>query len=241
MLSTRVENLNAFLVFQLSSKNIAIFAVLLLLFQLSVIWNTHVALAIPNVPANNNTLTQPPTVNITGANGFLTYQNSTFGFKMIYPAGWKAVEFDAEPNDTVTDVVTFFSPFESRADNFTEYLIVASEKISGPSSLSAEKYADGVMNHYQTYYQTDVRLIDKNTTTAVISGKTYPTFTLLFSEDVYDDENNRVITLEKGFLVDGRVYIFQYPRNYQGEFQVYLPVIKQMIDSFELIGSDGDD
>ena len=50
---------------QLSSKNIAIFSLLLvlLLSHFSAIQSNHVVLAIPNVPTNNNTLTPSPMIN----------------------------------------------------------------------------------------------------------------------------------------------------------------------------------
>ena len=57
---------------------------------------------------------------------------------------------------------------------------------------------------------------------------------LVYSQDIFDDENNRVITVEKGIIVDDMAYIFQYPANNQSTFPVYLPIIQQMIDSFEL-------
>lgn len=168
--------------------------------------------------------------------GFQTYQNSTFGFKMKYPANWNVAEFDYDPSDPITDIVTFTSPFENRADKFVEHLIVSSETILDPS-MTAEKYANETINYYQDYYQTDVKLMVKNTTNVNISGKNYPVFTLIYSEDVYDDENNRLINMEKGYLVDGRAYVFHYPRNNQVTYPEYLPIINQMIDSFELINS----
>jgi hypothetical protein len=162
-----------------------------------------------------------------------TYQNSSFGFKMNYPSDWSVQEIDYDPSDPITDIVTFTSPFESPQDTFTENLIVSSQKISD-NSMTAEKFADEVFS-----ILPDAQLVDKNTTTINISGNDYPAYTLVYSQDIIDDEYPRVISAEKGIIVDDMAYIFQYPGNDQSTFPVYLPIVQQMIDSFELTSPTG--
>lgn len=160
-----------------------------------------------------------------------TYQNSSFGFKMNYLSDWIVQEFDYDPSDPITDIVTFTSPFENPEDTFTEHLIVSTQKISD-NAMTAEKFADESFR-----YIPNAQLISKNTTTVDISGNDYPSYTLVYSQDIFDDENNPVITAEKGIIVENIAYIFQYPRNNQSTFPVYLPIIEQMIGSFELTKS----
>ena len=202
----------------LSISVVVVFSVLLFAEQLSALsssgtisfFSYNTALAFKPTPLLNQTINDtssaattnhPP--NAPAIADFQTYKNSTFGFKMKYPANWNVEEFDYNPADPITDIVTFTSPFENRADKFVEHLIVSSETSSDPS-MDAEKYANETINYYQDYYQTDVKFIDKNTTNVNISGKNYPAFTLIYSENVFDDENNRLINLEKGYLMDGK-------------------------------------
>ena len=160
-----------------------------------------------------------------------TYQNSSFGFKMNYPSDWTVQEIDYDPTNGITDIVTFTSPIESPEDTFGEHLIVSSEKLSD-NSMTAEEYADGYFS-----IVPNAQLVDKNTTTITISGNDYLAYTLVYSQD--DVGFPLIITAEKGIIVEDMEYIFEYPGNDPDTFPVYLPIIQEMIDSFELTSPAG--
>ena len=164
----------------------------------------------------------------------LTYQNSSLGFKMNYPDGWITQEFDYDPSDPITNIVTFTSPFENTEDKFTENLVVSFQEISDPS-MTAEKYVEQAISFYKDYYEEDPNFIDKNTTMVNISGNNYPSYTLVYTEDIYNDKDNPVITAERGYIIGDKAYTFQYARNNQSTFASYLPIVEDMINSFELI------
>lgn len=126
--------------------------------------------------------------------------------------------------------------FEKVGDKFTENLVVSFQEISDPS-MTAEKYVEQAISFYKEYYDEDPKFIDKNTTMVNISGNNYPAYTLIYTEDIYNDKDNPVITAERGYIIGDKAYTFQYARNNQSTFASYLPIVDDMINSFELIRS----
>ena len=68
-------------------------------------------------------------------------------------------------------------------------------------------------------------------------GSYFLSYTVVYTEDIYNDKDNPVITAERGYIIGDKAYTFQYARNNQSTFASYLPIVDDMINSFELIRS----
>lgn len=115
--------------------------------------------------------------------------------KML-PQAWKYLSFrldrarnrlwSKQPYNRYCDLQISF--WKSRGYiRWTSYTIFA--KNIGRINDSADEYFSIV---------PEAQLLNKNTTTVNISGNDYPAYTLVYSQSIFDDEKDRVITAEKG-------------------------------------------
>jgi hypothetical protein len=51
--------------------------------------------------------------------GFLIYNNTDFGFQLLYPQDWTFIEGDSKPGDYQTDIV-IFEPLGEKGKHFTK-------------------------------------------------------------------------------------------------------------------------
>jgi hypothetical protein len=51
--------------------------------------------------------------------GFLLYNNTDYGFQLLYPQNWNVIEGDIKPGDYVTDIVTF-EPFGEMGKHYSK-------------------------------------------------------------------------------------------------------------------------
>jgi hypothetical protein len=51
--------------------------------------------------------------------GFQLYNNTEYGFSIVYPQNWAPIEGDSKPGDFVTDIVTF-EPLDKKGKHFTK-------------------------------------------------------------------------------------------------------------------------
>jgi hypothetical protein len=80
----------------------------------------------------------------------LTYQNSSYGITIQYPANWTKNEQEFDPNDNVTDIVAFSSPLENTSDNYSETLAISMERLSN-QSMTLEEYATSRITDYKKH------------------------------------------------------------------------------------------
>jgi hypothetical protein len=74
----------------------------------------------------------------------LTYQNSSYGIRIQYPANWTKDEGDFDPNDDITDIVEFSSPFENRSESDPEILHISIEGFTDKNT-TLDGYANSVI------------------------------------------------------------------------------------------------
>jgi hypothetical protein len=83
--------------------------------------------------------------------GFLSYNNTDYGFQILYPQDWTVIEGDSEPGDFVTDIV-FFEPLGEKGKHFSKthpcgevcFGVVIDNNII--EKLSLDQYSDAVHN-----------------------------------------------------------------------------------------------
>jgi len=192
-----------------------------------------------NIPRNvpNSSSIVPNSSNQTSANipnssnqtnSMLTYQNSTYGITIQYPANWTKSEQDLDPNDNVTNIVAFNSPLTSRFDNYSETLLISMERLSN-QNMTLKEYAASVITNYNKTL-TDFNLIESNTN-STLGGGNNPAYGLIYT-DREDGTNYK--TLEIGTIIGGRLYYIEYLAE-EEKYSDYLPIIIQvMINSLQI-------
>ena len=99
--------------------------------------------------------------------GTEVYENSTYGFKMSYPQGWRSKEPDA--ND-LGMVVGFLAPGEN-IDNPTSYVTVQMEALPPDQQVTLDNYTSAITSSLKSAYRSSKLLSRRNITVSGIPGK----------------------------------------------------------------------
>ena len=156
----------------------------------------------------------------------LTYQNSSYGIKIQYPANWTKDEGDFDPNDDVTDIVEFSSPSENTSDSEPETLGISIEELTD-ENRTLDEYANSLITDYKKTL-TGFNLVESDTNNSMLSGR--PAYKLVYT-DREDDTNYK--TMEIGTIIGDKVYYIEYIAE-EERYTNYLPTIQMMINSFEI-------
>jgi hypothetical protein len=155
----------------------------------------------------------------------LTYQNSSYGITIHYPANWTVDEEDSDPNDNITNIVTFVSPLENTSDNYSENLGIGLERLTD-QNMTLDEYTSSLITDYNNT-STDFNLNELNTN-ITLGGS--PAYGLLYT-DREDGTNYK--TMEIGTIIGDRVFYIEYIAE-ENKYSNYLPTIQMMINSFRV-------
>ena len=106
--------------------------------------------------------------------GFLLYNNTEYGFQMLYPKDWSVIEGDTEPGDYVTNIV-MFEPLGEKGKHFSkkypcgEVCLGVMTDNSAFGGLTLQQYSDNLYNNLKAEkgqsksieYNTNSKLGDK--------------------------------------------------------------------------------
>jgi eukaryotic-like serine/threonine-protein kinase len=146
---------------------------------------------------------------------FLTYQNSTYGMKIQYPSNWDKEE-NGTKQDTETDIVTFFP----LASNSNASLDVTIDDISDEKGIPVTRYATDSLSDLKQSLK-NFKLVG-STTNNVLSR--LPAYKSIYT---YSDEKTIFKDMEIGTIKGD---------NEAGanEYDKYLPIMQQLINSFQI-------
>jgi eukaryotic-like serine/threonine-protein kinase len=157
------------------------------------------------------------------SSSFLTYENLSFGIKILYPANWEKQEntSSSSNNSTLYDIVTF-SPPPKNSSNIIGKLAVKVDNISDIKPTTLANYADAIISDLKQ----DFRVTESNTT---LAGN--PAYKVVYTglEESVDLQAMLVMAI-KG----DRVYMISYTAEPE-KYSYYLPTVQKMIDSFEIL------
>jgi tetratricopeptide (TPR) repeat protein len=174
-----------------------------------------------------------------GAADFLTYDNATYGITIQYPSNW-IVETTDYPDDPLTQIVTFFSPLESRIDTFQERLWIAQEQQSFSEDFDLAQYAEQIVSNYNSTL-IDFSLDEIDTETARLGNNEGPAYRMVYTYAVEFVDSPGVTvdlkSMEIGTVIGDKLYIVEYDADI-ARYDQYLPIIEEMIRSMQLISID---
>ena len=226
--------IGTFVSFPSSSSHIAILFILLMTFSLSLLIITM--LYIPQqqeAMAQNTTTTPPPpsqATNITTREDFLTYENTTYGIRIQYPAGWQEGESNQTSEDSVLNyIVAFRSPKDRISDTVAENVIVSVENLPPEQNISLAAYSTRQIADL-TQFSPDFDL--QQSIPTVLAG--IPAHKIVFSETVQQQQT--IKEMQVWTIKDNKAYIIAFAGE-AAKYSDYLPTVQKMIDSFEFINS----
>ena len=172
----------------------------------------------PTVATKQTVFAQQTTKSTTN---FLPYVNSTYGIKLQYPSSWDKEE-NGTKQDTETDVVTFSPP----AINSNASLDVTIDSISDEKGIALAQYASSGVSDLKQSLKS-FKLVGL-ATNSVLAG--LPAYKSIYT---YVDGKTIFKDMEIGAIKGDKVYILTYEAGIN-EYDKYLPVIQELINSFQV-------
>jgi hypothetical protein len=178
-----------------------------------------------DIPNSSGSSSVPSSTNLTS--DILTYQNSSSGIRIQYPANWTKDEQDYDPNDNITYIVEFNSPLTSRFDIYSETLAISVKRLSN-QHMTLDEIANSSITDYNKTL-TDFNLIESNTNITVGGGDN-PAYRLIYTDK---EEGINYKTMEIGTIIGDRVYYIEYFAE-ENKYSNYLPTIQMMINLLQI-------
>jgi serine/threonine-protein kinase len=177
-----------------------------------------IAYVYPTVATKQTVFAQQTTKSTTN---FLPYVNSTYGIKLQYPSSWDKEE-NGTRQDAETDVVTFTPP----AINSNASLDISIDDISDEKGISLAQYVSGSISDLKQSLKS-FNLVGLTTNNVLVG---LPAYKSIYT---YVDQNTIFKDMEIGAIKGDKAYILTYEAG-MNEYDKYLPIIQQMINSFQI-------
>lgn len=166
--------------------------------------------------ANPSARTSEPSA--ASSAGYLTYVDSTYGFRIQYPPDW------TESVGSAGAVVAFVSPPQSAADDFKENVNVLVQNLPDPS-MSLGQYTDLSLRQAGSIID-GFKLLASGPST--LAGRSAQRVMYLGQSGNHDLKFDAVWLVEKG-----RAYVLTYTAT-RDSFDAFRPTAEAIIESFSL-------
>jgi hypothetical protein len=137
---------------------------------------------------------------------------------------------------TYHEIAGFVSPKLSITDQSnTEWVVISIEEFGDNMTLDQYlAYTVALYNGSEVYPSSQV--VSYSDDDLFLTSRNYPAYQV---ENTYysvqTDSQNRAI--EVGTIIEGKAYIISYRGDEKAEFSQFLPIVQQMIDSFDVFES----
>ena len=172
------------------------------------------------------------TINGPQATQMYQYFNPDHEIIMKYPSTWSVNETDLTPEDRVDLIAEFISPFETFNDTYTEFVQINKDNGIFYEADLNEYLQEGIKAYSNS---TKNFTLIESSTSQTLSGQ--PAYSLTYTQTLDGENGQQPITLknfETGILVNNTAYYITYIGQ-EDRFDRYLPLVKQMINSFKLL------
>lgn len=174
------------------------------------------------------------------SNDWQIYDNQQYGFQMVYPNNWSAVQFDTFYSElNKNTIVTFVSPIENLGDEFSEYLSIKTikkeesefEKTRNDLTFKYTNYLNQTLSNFNSYKIYDNRSINDLLNNISNIENSYP-YVIIYDFIASPPLINK--KMEILLFYDDSIYIFEYGSSKE-KFEKYLNTINKIISSFNKI------
>jgi hypothetical protein len=155
---------------------------------------------------------------------FLTYQNSTEGIKIRYPANWEKVKNASIPQFAVL----FLSPQENSSDIFRERLVV--QAVDLPSkNTTLDELVNELVGNLKTRL-VNFELQDSKPFTIASNNSAQM---LIYTYSNFLPDFRTLKSMDVATINGNKAYIITYNAE-ASKYSSYLPIVQKMIESFEI-------
>jgi PsbP-like protein len=168
---------------------------------------------------DNDTATTESSVQSLG-NGSLVFESPVYGIRTQYPDGWEII-IQNTSNSSLS--LRFNSPPENDTDSFRENVRLVINTVSNNTALS--NFTSATLTSYLELYP-DLELIELSSTN--LTNNAIPAYKLVASLTQEGLDFMQILAIK-----EDKVYSILYSSE-KTRYSTYLPVIEEMIDSFEV-------
>ena len=198
-----------------------------------------------------NLTTSKTSIPSTNETIYLNYTSSINGFQIKYPSDWIIVlpeGFEGSNNEIASNnsthqiVAKFSSP---NHDNLT----VSIDSL-GEQPVNVTQYIDNAVNNFRNafaeFHVLDLRVSSAESANSTMEGNNYASnattspviYNLTYTAEEQDGDNRApIMGMDVGAIFNQTAYVISY-RSTSETYATYLPVVTEMIYSFEIIDLD---
>lgn len=181
-----------------------------------------------NMTARN--LTSNAANQTTNKTSFLTYKNSTYGIRMLYPSVWSANRTTIPSGGGGFDVATF-SPSDQRVYNLTghPYFSVGIDNL-GNSTVSLDGYFKSTLKDINSTFYPSLKQIEATTNNVTLGGHHAYRIAWTYMDPLY---RIQTVAIESGTVIGDKGYFVAFDSD-ASKYHSYLPTVQRMIDSLKI-------
>jgi PsbP-like protein len=160
------------------------------------------------------------------SDGSLVYESPVYGFRTQYPDGWDII-IQGISNSSIS--VRFNSPLENDTDNFRENIRLEVNTTSNTSNTSNTTALSNLTSTTLTSYlelYPGLKVVELSSTN--LANNTIPAYKLVASLTQEGLDFMQIFAIK-----EDKVYTISYISQ-NSRYSTYLPMIEQMINSFEM-------
>ena len=150
----------------------------------------------------------------------LLYESPVYGIRTQYPGGWDII-IQNTSNSSLS--LRFNSPLENDTDSFRENVRLVIGTVSNNTALS--NFTSATLTSYLELYP-DLELIELSSTN--LTSSAIPAYTLVGSRTQEGTNFMQILAMK-----EDKVYSIIYTSE-KSRYSTYLPIIEEMINSFEV-------
>jgi hypothetical protein len=154
-------------------------------------------------------------------NASIVYESPVYGIRTQYPDGWDII-IQNTSNSSLS--LKFNSPLENDTDSFRENVRIVIGSVSNNTALS--NFTSATLTSYLELYP-DLELIELSSTN--LTSSAIPAYKLVGSRTQAGSNFMQIFAME-----EDKVYSIIYSSE-RSRYSTYLPIIEEMINSFEVI------
>jgi hypothetical protein len=154
-------------------------------------------------------------------NASIVYESPVYGIRTQYPDGWDII-IQNTSNSSLS--LRFNSPLQNDTDSFRENVRIVIGSVSNNTALS--NFTSATLTSYLELYP-DLELIELSSTN--LTSSAIPAYKLVGSRTQAGSNFMQIFAIE-----EDKVYSIIYSSE-RSRYSTYLPIIEEMINSFEVI------
>jgi hypothetical protein len=176
-----------------------------------------------NMTSGSKMTTTPAAGNLTNKTGFLTYANSTYGIRMLYPSVWTANRTTVPSGAGGIQVASFY-PSNQRVFTYPSPSFSIGIDNLSDRTVSLDNYFKSTLKDTNSTGFPGLKSIETTTNNVTLAG--HPAYRMVWT---FMDTHRMVqtIAIESGTVIGDKGYFVAFYSDASKYYSTYLPTVKR--------------